>query len=279
MAESAGGIQIIWSKKLNSTAGRANWKREALRSKPADGSTSSAPTTTYRHHASIELAEKVIDDADRLRNVLAHEYCHLANFMLSNVKNNPHGKEFKAWAAKTTALFADQGIKVTTTHSYAIQYKYIWACTNAEGGCGMEFKRHSKSIDPRRHSCGVCRGKLVQVQPAPRKGKGGGGEEGGGEEGGGKAELSEYQRFVKGNFARLKAENPGVGVGEVMRRLGEEFRSLRAEGRVGEERKGRGGEGEKGRREIVVVDDDDEREVEDGGMNDVVRKLDFMNLA
>ncbi len=277
MAESAGGIQIIWSKKLNSTAGRANWKREALRSKPADGSTSSAPTTTYRHHASIELAEKVIDDADRLRNVLAHEYCHLANFMLSNVKNNPHGKEFKAWAAKTTALFADQGIKVTTTHSYAIQYKYIWACTNAEGGCGMEFKRHSKSIDPRRHSCGVCRGKLVQVQPAPRKGKGGGGEEGGG-----KAELSEYQRFVKGNFARLKAENPGVGVGEVMRRLGEEFRSLKAEGRVGEENKGRVGEGEKGRREIVVVDDDDdddEREVEEGGMNDVVRKLDFMNLA
>jgi len=42
------------------------------------------------------------------------------------------------------------------------------------------------------------------------------------------------------------------------------------------------GEGEKGRREIVVVDDDDdddEREVEEGGMNDVVRKLDFMNLA
>jgi len=270
MAESAGGIKIMWSRKLNSTAGRANWKRETLRSKPVDGSTSSATTTTHRHHASIELAEKVIDDADRLRNVLAHEYCHLANFMISNVKNNPHGKEFKAWAAKTTALFADQGIRVTTTHSYAIQYKYIWACTTIDGGCGMEFKRHSKSIDPRRHSCGVCRSKLVQVQPAPRKGKGSGDA---GEEGGGKAELSDYQRFVKSNFARVKAENPGVGVGEVMRRLGEEFRRLKAEGRVRE--------GEKGKREEIVVSDDDEEEGEEekGGMNDVVRKLDFLNLG
>lgn len=59
LAESTGGIKIIWSKKLSSTAGRANWRREHIRSKNADGTVS---TTTQRHHASIELAEKVIDD-------------------------------------------------------------------------------------------------------------------------------------------------------------------------------------------------------------------------
>ena len=59
MAHSTGGIQIIWSKKLSSTAGRANWRREAIRSKNAEGMISN---TTHRHHASIELAEKVIDD-------------------------------------------------------------------------------------------------------------------------------------------------------------------------------------------------------------------------
>ena len=59
MAASTGGIRIVWSKKLSCTAGRANWRREAVRSKNSDGSTS---TTTHRHHASIELAEKVIDD-------------------------------------------------------------------------------------------------------------------------------------------------------------------------------------------------------------------------
>ena len=59
LAASTGGIHIVWSKKLNSTAGRANWKREAIKVKNEEGVTVS---TTYKHHASIELAEKVIDD-------------------------------------------------------------------------------------------------------------------------------------------------------------------------------------------------------------------------
>lgn len=62
LAFSTGGIQIIWSKKLNSTAGRANWRREGCRSKNGDATVF---TTGYRHHASIELAEKVIDDEGR----------------------------------------------------------------------------------------------------------------------------------------------------------------------------------------------------------------------
>ena len=63
MAASTGGVQIIWSKKLSSTAGRANWKREAICSKNTDGS---VVNTTHRHYASIELAEKVIDDEGQL---------------------------------------------------------------------------------------------------------------------------------------------------------------------------------------------------------------------
>jgi hypothetical protein len=93
LAASGGGVQIIWSKKLNSTAGRANWKRECTRITLPNG----AVEKTFKHFASIELAEKVIDDEERLINVLAHEFCHLANFMVSGVKDNPHGKEFKQW--------------------------------------------------------------------------------------------------------------------------------------------------------------------------------------
>ena len=66
LAESAGGVKVIWSKKLNSTAGRANWKRETLVSRNPEG----AGTKIYRHHASIELAEKVIDDEGRLAHGL-----------------------------------------------------------------------------------------------------------------------------------------------------------------------------------------------------------------
>lgn len=36
-------------------------------------------------------------------------------------------------------------------------------------GCGAEYGRHSKSIDPDKHRCGKCKGVLVQVRPKPRK--------------------------------------------------------------------------------------------------------------
>lgn len=123
LSESTGGIKLIWSKKLSSTAGRANWRRETIRSIASDGLVS---TSAYKHHASIELAEKIIDDENRLMNVLAHEFCHLANFMISGIKDNPHGKDFKAWAGKCTRAFQDRGVEVTTKHSYTIAYKYIW---------------------------------------------------------------------------------------------------------------------------------------------------------
>ncbi|KAL8951677.1 MAG: hypothetical protein Q9222_002357 [Ikaeria aurantiellina] len=209
LAALTGGVKLIWSKKLQSTAGRANWKREAIRSKDANGNPS---TTKSRHHATIELAEKVIDDEDRLINVIAHEYCHLLNFMISNVKDNPHGREFKAWAQKCSAAFAHRGVHVTTKHSYQIVYKYIWSCHH----CDAEYKRHSKSIDPAKHSCGKCKGKLVQVKPVPRgQGKGG---------------MSEYQRFVKERFSRIKKESPGTSMSEIMTVLGREFRASKQRG-------------------------------------------------
>jgi len=100
LAASGGGVKIIWNKKLNSTAGRANWRRESTQVTHSDGSVDKK----YKHIANIELAEKVIDDEDRLINVLAHEFCHLANFMISGIKDNPHGKEFKEWSVKTRKI-------------------------------------------------------------------------------------------------------------------------------------------------------------------------------
>ena len=98
LTEETGGVEILWNKKLTSTAGRAHWKRESVKV-AADERGPDGKSWRPRHRAHIELAEKVIDDEDRLLNVLAHEFCHLANFMISGVRDNPHGKEFKAWYA------------------------------------------------------------------------------------------------------------------------------------------------------------------------------------
>ncbi|KKZ66883.1 hypothetical protein EMCG_07430 [[Emmonsia] crescens] len=235
LAAAAGGVKIIWSKTLNTTAGRANWKRETIRQKPSSlpvqsqsqskqqasssllfspsgygdnktltssKPTPAAPSTNtsnnnnnnnnnnitipltpsllapVRHHASIELASKVIDSEDRLLNTLAHEYCHLANFMISNVRNNPHGTSFKQWAAKCEKALAAHPVygsgsggkakvHITTKHSYVIHYKYLWCCVE----CGHEYGRHSRSIDVKKSRCGRCKvGGLVQVRPKPRGG-------------------------------------------------------------------------------------------------------------
>ena len=226
LSASTGGVQLIWSKTLNSTAGRANWRRETTRSttRPSSSDPTAPPTTTsttttsYKHHASIELAEKVISDEPRLLNVLAHEFCHLANFMLSGVKDQPHGASFKAWGAKCSACFADRGVQVTTKHSYAIDYKYVWRCEGE--GCWSEFKRHSKSIDPARQTCGACRGRLVQIKPVPR-----GAGAGAGVGAGAKGVVGGYAGFVKAHFADVKKSLPlGSSQKEVMEALGRKYR-------------------------------------------------------
>ncbi|KAK1709068.1 SprT-like family-domain-containing protein [Colletotrichum lupini] len=200
LAESTGGVKIQWSAKLNTTAGRANWRRETVRTKNADGSEKSV---THKHHASIELAEKVIDDENRLLNVVAHEFCHLANFMVNGITGNPHGKEFKIWAVKCSQRFGDRGIEVTTKHSYEIDFKYMWECTE----CGLEYKRHSKSINPERHRCGSCKAQLKQTKPTPRAA----------------GKPSEYQQFFKEQMKVVKKEHPGSQQKEVMKIIAERW--------------------------------------------------------
>jgi hypothetical protein len=111
-------------------------------------------------------------------------------------------------AKKCSAAFGDRGVVVTTKHSYAIDYKYVWECVS----CQQEFKRHSKSIDPAKHTCGVCKSKLVQTKPTARNVK-----------------VSEYQLFVKEHFQRVKKESgANSSHGTVMETLGRLYREQKA---------------------------------------------------
>jgi predicted SprT family Zn-dependent metalloprotease len=190
LSSTTGGVKIVWSKTLRSTAGRANWKRTVtkLSGSPVKGKPDASEVgLKVQHFASIELAEKIIDCEDRLVNTLAHEFCHLTNFMISNVRDQPHGASFKEWARKvtnhlrSTNVASWRKVEVTTKHNYEINHKYLWVCVgrpqtsamqflNVEDdeGCGAEYGRHSKSIDVEKHRCGKCKGFLVQVRPKPR---------------------------------------------------------------------------------------------------------------
>ena len=81
--------------------------------------------------------------------------------------------------------------------------------------------------------------------------------------------MSAYQAFVKSNSARIRRENPGLGLGEVMKRLGEEFREMKA--RNAAER----GNVKENLKEIVEIDDVFEG---DDSTDDVAKKLDFLRI-
>lgn len=238
LSSSTGGIKLIWSRTLKTTAGRANWRREQMRCRT--GPLPTDVTVQIRHHCSIELAEKVIDEPERLYNVLAHEYCHLTTFMISEIRNNPHGAEFKSWGAKVTRAFGpSHNVAVTTKHSYKIEYKYVWECIS----CGYEFKRHSKSVDTARHSCGRCKGKLVQTKPTPRgvaaaaataakTGDPAKDAAAAAMAAAAPPQKSEYQLFVKKHFGRVKKEMLDRGedaqMGRVMEKVAREYREEKA---------------------------------------------------
>lgn len=165
LTKETGGVKITWSKTLSTTAGRCQWRSQIT--KLGSGPNEARGTL---HYATIELAEKVIDCEERLLRTFAHEYCHLTNYMISNVHDQPHGSSFQKWGRKCEEAMEGHPvyggkIEVTTKHSYVIDFKYIWKCVD----CGVEYGRHSKSIKPETVRCGPCGGRLEQIKPPPRK--------------------------------------------------------------------------------------------------------------
>lgn len=126
-----------------------------------------------------------------------------------------------------TFAFSYLSIKVTTNHNYDISYKYMWAC--ASPSCGLEYKRHSRSLDPTRHSCGKCSGRLIQIKPSPLISKGERAGQGGMGEGEVRQKRGKYQNYVKTNFATVRRENPGLGMAGWMVELGRRFRENNTE--------------------------------------------------
>jgi len=205
------------------------------------------------HHATIELAAKVLTGEAQLYNTLAHEFCHLANFMISGVRDQPHGASFKSWGRKVTASFGEShGVEVTTKHKYEIEYKYLWMCEGE--GCGAEFGRHSKSIDPARQRCGTCKGRLRQIRPLPR----GSATDKDGVKSAGEKKLGTYAAFVKEHYAGVKKEMGKASQKEVMEAVGRKYREEKAR--------------------LAEVVKQVSAEEEDDGMDDVAKALEVVVL-
>jgi len=144
---SLSSVEVVWSRRLNTTAGLTRLKRIGT-------------SDTMRHIATIELSTKILDNLERLRATLLHEMCHAAAWLVDGVHKPPHGKVFKKWANHSMRRIQD--VEVTTTHDYVIRFRFAWKCQNA--ACGSIIKRHSRSVDPNKHCCGSCKGRLTEIE-------------------------------------------------------------------------------------------------------------------
>ncbi|KAI1371907.1 SprT-like family-domain-containing protein [Hypoxylon crocopeplum] len=250
LTKDTGGLRITWSKTLLTTAGRAHWKCKTLSraTKHADGSTSKT-LESKQHYASIELASKVLSNEADLLNTVAHEFCHLAVFMLHGKPKAAHGPEFKAWGARCGRAFAHRGIRVSTKHSYDIEYKYVWRCA----ACAGEVKRHSRSVDTTRQRCGACRGQLVQVKPTPR-GRGATEDAEGAAGGGNRKKTSAWNEFMGREMRALSQTNPEIPAKDRMALISAKWRD-----------KGRRGSVKELRAAVEVLEIADDEDEEDGG--------------
>ncbi|KAG8219999.1 SprT-like family-domain-containing protein [Butyriboletus roseoflavus] len=112
---------LEWSKRLLTTAGRARWHRSR------DGV----------HITKIELASKILDCDERIRNTLSHEMCHLGCWVIDNHPREGHGQLFKSWANKVMHRHPD--IHISTRHNYEISYPYEWSELVAAVLLGISF--------------------------------------------------------------------------------------------------------------------------------------------
>ncbi|XP_063707581.1 germ cell nuclear acidic protein-like [Culicoides brevitarsis] len=181
-----------WNKKLLTTAGRCRLSRIGGVRK-----------------AQIELSDKVLTSADRLRCTLIHEMCHAATWIFNG--EDGHGKTWKAWAHKANMIFKELPL-ARSCHNYQIFYKYTYLCKF----CKSKSQAHSKSKKVENIRCKLCHGPIEimlnkinkegQMVSTPVK------------------SATGFAKFVKENYSKVKT--PNVKHGEVMKTLGQDFGKL-----------------------------------------------------
>ena len=153
-------IAIVWSRRLTSSVGMFV-SRGGPRPRPFDEST---PNRTKREIRLSEplmrrLAERTPYAEQELLNTLAHEMIHQWQFDILKRKPN-HGPDF---VRKMTDMNRSGLVAITIYHSLHKEVlalaQFAWRCKD----CGRVYRRQRKTIQPRRHLCGTCRGALQEL--------------------------------------------------------------------------------------------------------------------
>jgi predicted SprT family Zn-dependent metalloprotease len=100
-----------------------------------------------------------------ITSTLAHEMIHQWQYDILKRRPN-HGPDF---LRKMTEMNRDGMLAITMYHSLSNEVialtRFAWRCRQ----CGRIYRRQRRTIEPRRHHCGVCRGSLQELRSVTRR--------------------------------------------------------------------------------------------------------------
>jgi predicted SprT family Zn-dependent metalloprotease len=149
-------IPIEWSRRLTSSAGmfvcRIGPRQPLAR-------TAEAPTGRRCIRLSAVLLQpNSPESSHETVMTLAHEMIHQWQYDILKRRPN-HGSDFRRMMVRMNR----DGLGITIYHSLgkevAALAKYAWRCQH----CGCLYQRQRRTIQPRRHFCGACRGPLREL--------------------------------------------------------------------------------------------------------------------
>jgi len=153
-------IPVVWSRRLTSSAGMFA-SRSGPRPRLLDASNPTRPKREIRLSEPLmaRLSERTAYADQELLNTLAHEMIHQWQFDVLKRRPN-HGPDF---LRKMTEMNRSGLVAITIYHSLQKEVQalaqFAWRCTD----CGRIYRRQRKTIQPRRHLCGSCHGRLQEL--------------------------------------------------------------------------------------------------------------------
>lgn len=112
-----------------------------------------------------QAAAKSVYGGHEITSTLAHEMIHQWQYDILKRRPN-HGPDF---LRKMTEMNRDGLLAITIYHSLQQEVlaltRFAWRCRQ----CGRVYRRQRRTIEPRRHHCGVCRGSLQELRPVARR--------------------------------------------------------------------------------------------------------------